>query len=124
MGPQRANETSVHRNHSHFRPKKGRQPGFVSAHPSPYIRQLLCIPEPERVSKYRPFTAPVVQPLTSSSTPWQSLHTVHDQSCRAVQRSESVKVNLKLHTWAMSGTNGSSGLGSVNREQIESSTAN
>ena len=74
---------------------KGRQPRFVSAHPSPRIRQLLCISETQRVSIA---PSPKAQPLTSSSTPWQLLHTAHDQSCRAIQRSESVKVMLKLHT--------------------------
>jgi hypothetical protein len=51
MGPQRANETSVHRNHSHFRP---RQDGNPASCPhirlSPYTCQLLCIPETQRVS--------------------------------------------------------------------------
>ena len=54
--------------------------------------QLLCISESLRVSIV---LSPKAQPLTSSSTPLQSLHTAHDQSCRAVERSERVRLILK-----------------------------
>jgi len=51
------------------------------------------------------------------------LHIAHDPSCRAMKGSEMCRANLELHTWAISGTKGSSGLGSASREQIESSSA-
>ena len=38
MGPQRANETSVHRNHSHFRPKKDGNPASC-----PHIRHRISV---------------------------------------------------------------------------------
>jgi hypothetical protein len=96
MGPRRANETSVHSIHSHFRPKQDDNPASC-----PHIRHRTTVnycaylKPSERVSIA---PSPEAQPLTSSSTPWQSLHTAHDQSCRAVQRSERLELILKPHT--------------------------